>query len=706
MLRKRHQVKNSHYSSNRTARLNFFGLLALILTTSILADGGVTFQDIAANDEAGITYRRARSASDAFYQTLKERTLVDADADGVADAPLTLFEIPSVPLKSRGAPGVALFDFDRDGDLDIYVTNGPGVANSLYSSQLVESGSLTFIDVASSVGVAALSQDSTGTCFGDIDNDGDRDLLVLGNSEPNLFFENQGSGTFLDITIASGLGGGNTASMSCSVGDINGDGWLDVVVGNTFDMSQQVAIFVEPFALNQHNQLFLNNGDNTFTDVSVTSGIQNLAGFPPSAAGAAGITWAIAMVDYDLDGDIDIVTAEDQAAILPTREGGVDRGFLHLLQNDGTGQFTDVTVTAGTNQFGSWMGLAFGDWNRDGLMDLFGTNLGDFMWQLLPPPFFIGDLSSRWFLGQPGGTFSDPGVGSLIVTPFGWSVASMDYDNDGDTDVLYHGGMDFTPGVDLSNPGSLLQNDGHANFDRDTVALAGSTNHTLRVVNGVASGDLNGDGFVDVVSVSNEDAPPATPVALYPAATGGPFAGDAVFAEMFIPVASDAFVWSGLVFDDGTLAVEINSGDNGHRGISVDLLGTVGLTSGGTANRDGIGAVVTFTPQGGEPSMLPILGGSGHASQHSLTAHFGLGNANRGTLDVLWPGGVRNRLYNIRPGAPVLFPEIPCSIDSSLPRSAYNACVRDALNELVALGVLSNSERASFLSSAHRAYGG
>ncbi len=696
-------IRHLGFFNKLTFRHALLGLLLVVCPSAGLAQE-VSFADIAAGDGAGITYRRTPSASDAAYQTLKERTLVDADHNGVADAPLTVPDILTVPLKSRGAPGVALLDFDRDGDLDIYATNGPGTPNSLYSNQLKETGHLNFIDVALAAGVDATGQDGTGVCFGDIDNDDDPDLLVLGNSEPHRFFENLGNGTFHDITSTSGLGTVSRGASSCSMGDINGDGLLDIVVANTFDMSVQFAIFAEPFAFNQHDVLYRNNGNRTFTDISASSGLLNLAGFPPENAGAAGITWAIAMVDYDLDGDIDIISAEDQAAILPTFYGGVDRGFIHVFQNNGTGHFTDVTVTVGTNHFGAWMGLAFGDWNRDGHMDLFGSNLGDFMWQILPPPFVIGDLSSRWFLGQADGTFTDPGTGDLVVTPFGWGVSSFDYDNDGDTDILYHGGMDFTPGVDLSNPGAVLRNDGNAQFTRDAAALADSTNHTLRVVNGVATGDLDLDGFVDVVSVSNENAPPGTPLQLYPEVTGGPFAAEAFFVDMFVPVGPEQWVWSGLVFDDGTLSVEISSGnDNG--GVSVDLLGTKGLTTQGHVNRDGIGAVVFFTPEGGETVMQPVLGGSSHASQHSLTAHFGLGETARGTLEILWPGGVRNRLYKVRADEHVLFPEIPCSFVGPFTNlQAYRTCVRGALDQLVNAGKIAPRDRARFMNSAVEAF--
>jgi len=312
---------------------------------------------------------------------------------------------------------VAILDYDGDGDLDIYVTNGPGAANSLYSNQLEETGQLTFVDVAEAAGVAATDQDSNGVSYGDIDNDGDHDLLVLGAGEANRLFENLGDGTFVDITAASGMGEDNRYSSSASMGDVNGDGWLDIVVANSFDWDNQIPINSEPFALNDHNQLFLNRGNNTFVDVSATSGIENLTGFGEGVPdGGATITWAIAMVDYDLDGDLDIIHADDQAAIPIGELGGVDRGLLHVLQNDGTGNFTDVTASVNLNVPGGWMGLSFADFNADGNMDILGSNFGE----ISSNPVITFPASSRWFLGQDDGTFTDPGVGSLVATGFGW----------------------------------------------------------------------------------------------------------------------------------------------------------------------------------------------------------------------------------------------------------------------------------------------
>jgi hypothetical protein len=659
-----------------------------------IADGGVTFRDIAAGDGAGITYRRGRSVTDEAFDALKHQPTY------------TINDIFATPIKPRGAPGVALLDFDGDGDLDIFVTNGPGRCKSLYSNQLKETGKTTFVDVAMEAGVCAADMDATGVCFGDIDNDGFPDLLVLGRNEPNRLFRNQGNGTFVDITAQSGVGGGNLAHTSCAMGDINGDGLLDIVIANTFDWSNGRPIFVDPFAGTQHSRVYRNLGGNRFVDVSTESGIQNLALLPPNAAGAATISWSIALVDIDLDGTLDLVHADDQGAILIAKYGGIDRGYIHIFRNDGTGKFTDVTLAVGMNRQGQWMGLAFGDLNCDGQMDLFGSNFGDWALTNFPIPHEVGDFSSRWFLGRPDGTFSDIGVGALKATPFGWGVSMVDYDNDGDTDIISYGGLDVGPYVEVGNPGTIYQNqDCTALFKYDAAALAGSTNHRRRVVQGLATGDLNGDGFVDIVTVSNADYPEPIPLARYTAEYGSPFDQLAAFIATFRPVAQGEFEWTGIKATDGTLSIEINSGGNGNGWAAVKLRGSVDTIEGGRAPRDGIGAVVFFTPQGGKTVIRPVMGGGSYASQDSLEGTFGLGAAAEGMVEVLWPGGVRNRLYNVRSTEQITFPEIPCSYTAAWPSAeAFRACVDRALGGLIRSGVLDQVSASRWLESALRAY--
>lgn len=679
-------------SSKRT----LFGVMAV---TATLLGGpsaavAVTFEDIAAGGGAGLDYNRTPSKRLDILEAIVADGLINLDG-----------EYEYMPYKTYGAPGVAVFDYDNDGDEDIYVTNGPGTPNSLFKNLFRETGEVRFQDVATTVGAALTRQDSQGVCYGDIENDGDLDLFVTGYLS-NRLLENQG-GRFKDITPTSGTVGEGKVSVSCAMGDVTGDGLLDIFVVNAFDYKQNLA-YGFPWIYNQHNQLLINQGEDHetsdggihFVDASDASGIRDNAGL--SEPGAALVSWSASLIDIDRDGDLDAVVATDQ-------HGNFEKaGYIRIFKNDGTGHFTDVTFEAKMDRVGEWHSLAFGDINCDGNFDIFSTNIGDYVFN---PGFYPpGAWSSRWFLGRRNGTFTDPGVGGLVSTPTGWSSTIADYDNDADADIIYHGGWEFTLLWDESNPGVLLENQGcTASFEWDRQALEGSTNHLDRNVEGMATGDFNNDGFLDIVTVSSFNLKPGTPrIPLFSAPQGSPF--DAVATFVFASHPTDEpliWAWEGYERDLGTLAVEINSGnDNGW--VAFELLGTKDLvdnrTAEGKVNRDGIGAIVSFRPHGGKPSLYPVLGGSGYASQNSLTVRAGLGEAQGGTVDVFWPGGVRNRLYNVRASEQLVLPEIPCSFDTTDSRTAYTRCVDDSLSDLRAAGVLTQQQASRLKASAVRAY--
>ena len=687
-------------SSSISLRFGLGLLCALVVSPPLMA-GGVLFDDIAVGGANGLDYSRGPS-----------HTIAILDAF-IASGEYAFDDLPLSPSKPHGAPGVALLDFDGDGDLDVYVTNGPGRANSLFSNQLADSGSATFIDMALAAGADLTPHDSSGTCFGDIDNDGDPDVLVLSQYDSHALLENQGDGTFIDISVGAGLAGPNEGSMSCSFGDIDNDGLLDVAVANmSNDLSNSLSIVI-PFDFANHNMLFRNLGGNTFADISASSGIEGTTGFGvPIFDGRPTPTWAIALVDIDQDGDADLIHADDQGGVPFARDGGLDYGLLHWFENDGAGNFVDRSASAGLNKPGSWMGLSFGDLDANDTLDLFGSNLGDYASTLLSPldPTYAnfldyqqGDMASRWFYYDGAGNFADPGVGPLQATTFGWGTTIADYDNDADSDILVHGGLYFGQ-VAQGAPAALLENDGSGIFDRDAIAFAGSTDHETRTVQGVAMGDLDGNGFVDVVTVSNFDVDPAEQV-FYNHNWGSPFDGGR-YGQVFEPVfpAPGNPFYNGFTFFEGTLSVELNSGNDNHWA-KVSTLGTVGFTPGGTVNRDGIGAVVRFETASGVSVLRPVLGGSSYASQDALEGVFGLGDEHHGVVEVLWPGGVRNRLYGVYAGEEVTFPEIPCSFDGAWDNPGqYVRCVRRSLRDLRRTGVIDRHQRTRFFLSALYAY--
>lgn len=657
-----------------------------------LADGGITYTDIVKDGSSGVSYERKPSPRLDQVDALKAQGFLNLPND-----------VATFPMHARGKPGIAVFDFDNDGDLDIYVTNGPGAANSLLVNQLIETGELKFIDMATKAGVDATEHDSQGVVFGDINNDGYADIYVLNVAGPNILYLNNGDGTFMDITETAGVGGGSRTSSSATFGDVNGDGLLDLYVGN-FGTYIFANIFGSPFGLTEHNQLFINQGNNTFVDASATSGIEDLNGFAAINAGAAGATWAVAAIDYDLDGDLDLFSLDDQGGMLVAADGGTDRGLIHLHVNDGSGNFTDKSVEIGVSLPGGWMGVSFGDFNSDGHLDFFATNLGTYGAQALadfPSTFW----ENQWFLGTKDGTFTVP---ANIPSVFGWGTSAFDYDNDGDTDIVYHGGLENPFLFFLDNPGLILKNDGNANFAYDLNARS-MTNHTLRSVHGSAVGDLNNDGFVDIVSVSNFDVPDNAPLIPW-APVGTPLDGDVYFIPSFIPSETEPVAHlnpaliPGMKVRNGTLSIEISSADNGNNWAQFKLLGTKGIVSGGKANRDGIGAIVKFTPEGGKTIMQPVLGGSSHLSQDSIIVTVGLGKAAKGDVEILWPGGVKNVLRNVKAGERLTIPEIPVSYDAVISAPDYMHTIRASLNELSNKGFITEQYRERLHQSAVQAF--
>lgn len=688
--------------------------------------GDIRFQELAVRGSTLYDYRRAPSPEHAIRAANKQRS------------GLTFAAFAGEPVHDRGIAGVVMFDYDGDGDLDLYVTNGPGRPNSLYQNQLGRHRKVSFTDVAQRAGVALTSVDANGACAGDIDNDGDVDLYVLGKRESNHLFRNRGNGTFEDITTASGTGAGAVSHVSCTMADFDGNGKVDIAIANSFDMRQALAIFAVPYALNERNQLLYNQDGTRFTDVSDSSGFTNLdiEKLPPnSPPGTPGeMSWAIAAVDYDQDGDADIVVDNDQAAFPMKKNGGLDRGLVRIHRNDGRGHFTDVTRSVGTAEPGGWMGLSFGDFNFDGTIDVFNSNAGDYMFIPLPEMgYHKGDLSSRWLLQNKDHTFTDPRrsslkeplkdgadptLGGLEATPWGWGTSAFDYDNDGDTDIYYHGSLDGMFWVTSDNPGSLLRNKGpHAlkqgffpSFDLDLKAQ-NTAAQRRRTVTGVAVGDLNKDGFEDVVSVAqSRKMGPLTPYSddanfdfdspfdrgaaylkTYQRTGGGPAVPDITLR----PTPQTTV--------DGDLSVQINGG-NANRSATIRVLGSIGRTPAARVNRDGIGAVVTFTPRGYRSAIRPVIAGSSFASQDALEGTFGMGRTRSGTAEILWPGGVRNKLYDVRPGERITFPEIPCSYNGSLSFKRYTGCVARALGDLVRAGDLNHAQARRFFASAMRAY--
>ena len=222
------------------------------------------------------------------------------------------------------------------------------------------------------------------------------------------------------------------------------------------------------------------------------------------------ITWSAALVDFDMDGDSDLFFFDDEGVPNP---GNLDRGAIHIWKNDGTGHFESVPpaetgITVGTN-----MGHAFGDFNCDGDLDLFVTRFGSFeqafAFQSMVPPERVIEASevasSTWMFGNGDGSFHSGNAlrgldGKRLFLPFGWGASAIDFEADGDLDIVYVGGLMEIP-FQIASPGVALENLGCTGaFARSDAFPLGNYNNL--VTNGLSTGDLNNDGFPDLVVVA------------------------------------------------------------------------------------------------------------------------------------------------------------------------------------------------------------
>ena len=491
--------------------------------------------------------------------------------------------------------GVVVFDYNGDGRQDIYITSTPDLAglapdtegeNALFRNN----GDGTFTDVAESAGVADVEAKGNGGCAADYDNDGDQDLFVANWGQSKLF-RNDGNGTFTDTAESAGLSDPDSTyrSMGCAWGDYDNDGALDFIVVRHLDESNPDAFTkrlyyfdVRPLAL------FHNDGDGTFTEVTHLLGGTSS---PSRTPGAYGNVWGAgfqpAWVDFDNDGDLDLYIVNDFGE------------YIHpnvLWRNDGPDEdgkwlFTDVSEQskAGTAMFG--MGLAVSDYNSDGYLDMFVTNIGN----------------NVLLTTSDGSTFSDVAVDAGVA--FGefrrqqrvsWGTVFFDYDNDGYEDLYVASGYLDTDDINRrEQPNLLFRNNGSGAFD-DVSAISGAADWGTG--RGVVYADFNGNGCLD----------------LY-VANLGRSASEGEPARLF----QNRCDWS-------------------HNWLIVKTVGT-------TSNRDGVGARITLIADG-RTQVREITAGASNSSQNMLPAHFGLGQADMvEELRVQWPSGTLQTLRSVPP---------------------------------------------------------
>ena len=494
-------------------------------------------------------------------------------------------------LETMGS-GIALFDYDNDGRLDIFIANGarlddptpkgtipkkddPKYWNRLYHQK--PDG--TFEDVTEKTGLAGIGY-STGVAVGDYDNDGYEDLFVAGYGRATLY-HNNGNGTFTDVTEQAGVAGSGWMTSAAWL-DYDNDGRLDLVVARymqwDFDdifcghREEGFRSYCHPDLFKPESMLlFHNEGNGKFREVSHQAGVDK----PAKGLG-------LAIADYDHDGWIDIMLANDS---IPE----------YLFHNKGNGTFEEVGLASGAGLDGNGtsfagMGVDFADYNNDGWPDLVITDLANQRYAMYEN---LKDGSFDY-------TTPVTGLGAITLLHSGWGTRFFDYDNDGwkDLFVVQSHVMDTIqinePSLHYREAPLLLHNEQGKKFT-DVSSASGEVFKQEWASRGMAIGDINNDGRVDVA----------------------------------------------LTVLNGPAHVLLNQTQTPNHWISFLLIGT-------KSNRDAIGARIKISGGAGDQYATVTTSGS-YQSSSDKRLHFGLGaDASIREVDIEWPSGIRQTLKDVK----------------------------------------------------------
>ena len=472
--------------------------------------------------------------------------------------------------------GGGFFDYDNDGDLDIYLVNGASQiaspdknpsTNALYRNN----GDGSFSNVTELTGTGSTSY-GTGCTVGDYDNDGDLDLYIA-NFGPNVLYQNSGKGTFIDVSMQSGVANSQWGT-SCAFADVDNDGNLDLYITNYADYAVKndkkcyvrgIWQYCGPRSYPPDTDIFYhNNGNGMFTDLTEKSGFLDV----PACHGLG-----VAFGDYDNDGDQDLYVANDQ-----------DPNFL--FQNQGSGKFEETALLSGVSYSDmgkeeAGMGTTFGDYDNDGLLDLTVSN--------------FQKETNTLYHNEGSGFFADvttlAGIGEITYSYLGWGIAFFDYNNDGYKDIFVANGhvLDNITDIDRSTTypqrNLLFRNLGDGTFE-DVSNQSGSGLTLQKVSRTVALGDYDNDGDLDIL-VTN---------------------------------------WN------QTADLLRNEGGNLNNWIQINVVGT-------KSNKSGIGTRIKLVA-GNLKQYQEVQSGGSYLAFSDLRTHFGVGNAKRIDLvEILWPSG-------------------------------------------------------------------
>jgi len=479
--------------------------------------------------------------------------------------------------------GVAIFDYDNDGKMDIFFTNGahfpdltktdPSYYNHLYRNR----GDGTFEDMTEKAGLTGAKLGfSFGVAIGDYDNDGHQDIFVA-NAGANALYHNNGDGTFTDVTAQSGITKPvGLLSVGAAWFDYDKDGLLDLLVTNytywtpATDIRCSMAqnpVYCSPRRYpNVSSTLYRNLGNGKFQDVTLPSGMGN----------ASGKGMGISIADFNQDGWLDVFVTND-----------TERNFLFI--NKGNGTFEEKGIELGVaydddGNANSSMGSDANDFDNDGRVDIFYNNLKGEGWGLLQ-----NQKGSFQYVSNSSGIrrFS-PGFS-------GWSAGFFDFNNDGWQDIFSANGHFDYPGRDTKQHDTLFENEEGRRFIDVSEEMGKDFLH-FGYQRGAAFGDLNNDGFEDIVVTSLNEPP----------------------------------------------RILINSADNSNHWILLNLIGTYSA-------RDAIGASVRLTTQSGRVLYNRVSVSVGLMSSSDKRVHFGLGSeATIKSIEILWPRGTKQELRDIK----------------------------------------------------------